>query len=101
MNRIDGGLILCECCRRELRVAPDAAHDRRFRSAKAIHGKPTPREADVLQLLVSGLPYKSIANQLGIAQETVKWHAKMLFNKLGAMNRNHLVRRAQEMGILT
>jgi DNA-binding NarL/FixJ family response regulator len=47
------------------------------------------REGEVLAKLISGLDNKSIADQLCIAEETVKSHMKAIFRKLGARDRAH------------
>jgi NarL family two-component system response regulator YdfI len=51
----------------------------------------TPRELEVLQLLASGLPNKSIAATLGISGHTVKFHLSAIFTKLGATSRTEAV----------
>ena len=42
----------------------------------------TPRERQVLDLIVQGLPSKRIATQLGIAENTVKVHRDRLMHKM-------------------
>ncbi len=44
--------------------------------------KLSPREQEVLQLLVSGHSYKMIADKCGIALETVRSHIKRIYEKL-------------------
>jgi DNA-binding CsgD family transcriptional regulator len=51
----------------------------------------TPREAEVLQLLASGLTNSQIGNRLYVAEGTVKTHVKSLLRKLGAANRAEAV----------
>jgi DNA-binding NarL/FixJ family response regulator len=60
----------------------------------------TPRELDVLELLVLGLPNKSIAEQLGISDQTVKFHVASICGKLGAANRTDAVHRALLHGLV-
>jgi LuxR family maltose regulon positive regulatory protein len=60
----------------------------------------TPKENEVLQLLAAGLPNKRIATELGLSSETVKWHVKKLFAKLGAGSRDHAVQRARMLGLV-
>ncbi len=61
----------------------------------------TPREVDVLELLAEGLPNRSIANRLGISDQTVKFHVASISGKLGASNRTDVVRRAVRRGLIT
>jgi DNA-binding CsgD family transcriptional regulator len=60
----------------------------------------TPREHDVLELLVKGLSNSSIAEELGISFETAKSHVRHILPKLDAHNRVHAVRRIYEYGLL-
>ncbi len=57
----------------------------------------TPRQRDVLKLLVEGLRNKEIAERLGIREVTVKLHLSKIFKKLGAANRTAAVRIVMEM----
>jgi two-component system nitrate/nitrite response regulator NarL len=52
----------------------------------------TPREIDVLRLLVRGMADKAIARELGIASITVRLHLHNAFRKMGARNRVDAVR---------
>jgi len=61
----------------------------------------TPRELDVLALVAEGLPNKAIARQLGISDQTVKFHIASITGKLGASNRTEAVRRAVRRGLVT
>ena len=61
----------------------------------------TDRQLDVLELMVSGLPNKIIANNLGIAESTVKTHMKSLFHTLKVSNRVACHNKARELGILS
>jgi len=47
----------------------------------------TPRERDVLRLVVTGLLNKQIAGELGIAEKTVKIHVSRILHKLGVADR--------------
>jgi DNA-binding CsgD family transcriptional regulator len=49
------------------------------------------REHDVLGLITSGLRNKAIANQLGISDNTVKFHVSNLLRKAAVSNRAELV----------
>jgi DNA-binding NarL/FixJ family response regulator len=61
----------------------------------------THREQEVLELLAEGLPNKAIAAQLGISDQTVKFHVASISTKLGATNRTEAVRIALRRGLLT
>ncbi len=61
----------------------------------------TPREIQVLELLVEGRSNKAIAAELGISDQTVKFHVAAIAGKLGAANRTDAVRRAIRRGIVT
>ena len=60
----------------------------------------TPREVQVLELLVEGLSNKVIAAKLGISDQTVKFHAAAICGKLGAANRTDAVRKAIRQGLV-
>jgi DNA-binding CsgD family transcriptional regulator len=51
----------------------------------------SPRERDVLHLLVTGVRNQEIARALGISQNTVKFHVSNLLRKAGARTRAELV----------
>ncbi|MGE4480902.1 response regulator FixJ [Acidocella sp.] len=54
----------------------------------------TPREREVLERLVDGLPNKSIAHELKISARTVEVHRANLMSKMGAHSLSELVRMA-------
>jgi DNA-binding NarL/FixJ family response regulator len=60
----------------------------------------TPREADVLRLLVRGQCNKSIAKQLDIAVGTVKAHVKAIMAKLDASSRTQAASVAAQRGLI-
>jgi FixJ family two-component response regulator len=59
----------------------------------------TPREREVLPLVVSGLPNKQIAGEIGTSETTVKVHRGQLMRKMGADSLPELVRMAERIGI--
>jgi DNA-binding NarL/FixJ family response regulator len=59
----------------------------------------TERQLDVLRLIAQGLANKQIAQRLRIANETVKQHAKAVFNSLGIASRSQAARAAEQRGI--
>ena len=54
-------------------------------------GSITPREMEVLGLLVQGLQNKEIADRLGITERTVKFHVGSILGRLNAGNRTEAV----------
>jgi DNA-binding NarL/FixJ family response regulator len=59
----------------------------------------TPRQLDVLRLLLKGEPNKLIARQLGLTEGTVKIHIAAILRALQARNRTEAVIRARELGL--
>lgn len=51
----------------------------------------TPRQLQVLQMIVKGMRNKEIANDLGISEATVKEHVSRVFDILGVRNRSDAV----------
>ena len=60
----------------------------------------TPRELDVLLLLAQGLQNKEIADNLSIAERTVKFHVGSILSKMGAGNRTEAVTIAVQRGLV-
>lgn len=58
------------------------------------------RELDVLRLIAAGHPNRVIAQQLFVAEATVKKHINNLYSKLGAESRTQAVARARELKLL-
>lgn len=59
----------------------------------------TPREREVMEQLVIGLPNKLIAHTLGMSPRTVEIHRSRVMQKTGAESLSHLVRMAIRAGI--
>jgi two-component system NarL family response regulator len=60
----------------------------------------TPRETDVLKLIVAGMSNKEIGNNLSISEATVKTHINSLFGKLGVADRTQAATTALQRGIV-
>ena len=58
----------------------------------------TPRETEVMLLMVEGLPNKLIAHELGMSPRTVEIHRGRVMQKTGARSLAHLVRMAIRAG---
>jgi FixJ family two-component response regulator len=59
----------------------------------------TPRESEVLQLVVSGLLNKQIAAEIGISEITVKIHRGNAMRKMEVKSLAELVRAAERLGL--
>lgn len=60
----------------------------------------TPREMDVLRLLVEGHSNKEIARSLHLVEETVKFHVRHILDKLGVQSRTQAVLAAIRLRII-
>jgi FixJ family two-component response regulator len=62
----------------------------------------TPREFEVMELVVTGLLNKQIASELGTAEKTIKVHRGRVMKKLGIASVPELVRLVEtaEIGLL-
>ncbi len=60
----------------------------------------TDRELDVLRLMAEGLKYKEIGARLFISLNTVRYHVKALYGKLGVNNRTQAIAKSKELRIL-
>jgi FixJ family two-component response regulator len=59
----------------------------------------TPRERQVMGLVITGLLNKQIAAELGTSEITIKVHRARLMQKMGAGSLPELVRMAEKLGI--
>ena len=78
---------------REQRAKNDELYDR--------YDSLTPREREVMTLVVAGLLNKQIAGELGTSETTVKNHRHQLMEKMGADSVAELVKMAYKLGIVT
>ncbi len=60
----------------------------------------TPREREILPLIVEGHTSREIAERLGISPRTVEQHRANLLRKLGLPNTASLIRYAMRRGLL-
>lgn len=60
----------------------------------------TPREVEVLNCLAKGASYTETAAQLFVSVNTLKTHAKSIYNKLGVGNRTQAINKAKELSLL-
>jgi DNA-binding NarL/FixJ family response regulator len=61
----------------------------------------SPREVEVLRLIVDGLTNRAIASELFISERTVHRHVTNILDKLGASSRTQAAARAISRGIVT
>jgi non-specific serine/threonine protein kinase len=61
----------------------------------------SPREQEVLHLVAQGFPNKQIAQELIVAESTVRYHLTSVFNKLGVDTRTHAVAVAAQRGLIS
>jgi len=61
----------------------------------------TPRQSQILERLGRGLSNKQVASELNIAEITVKKHVTALFHVFNVQNRNHLIIKAKNTGLLS
>jgi DNA-binding NarL/FixJ family response regulator len=79
-------------------LSTDAGMSEGRPSTSGVFGALTPRERDVLSLLVEGLPNKEIAQRLNVEIVTVALHLRSIYRKLGVENRTQAARRALKEG---
>ena len=78
----------------------DAAHLRQQPMPESLVEMLTPREQEILQLMVNGLSNREIADQLVISISTVKNTQSHLYRKLRVKNRVQAVARGRELELL-
>jgi FixJ family two-component response regulator len=80
-----------DCLRRE--------HEDKVRDVRDRYNALSKREQDVMILVAAGLMNRQVAEELGIAEVTVKVHRHKLMKKLGARTFADLVRMASILGL--
>ena len=71
----------------------------RLEAARTPNADLTPREREVLNLIVKGLSNKRIAEALGISEGTVKWHVNIILERLGVEDRTQAAVTAIQRGL--
>ncbi len=77
----------------------EALHEILRRSNKATLEKLTPREKEIIRLLVKGYSNNRIAQELYISHHTVESHRKNIRIKLNVKNTSELISLAKDLGI--
>jgi LuxR family maltose regulon positive regulatory protein len=62
--------------------------------------QPTKRELEILTLVATGSSNTEIADQLYVSNNTVKYHLKNLYGKLGVNNRVKLITKARRLDLV-
>ena len=83
---------------RGLRYLPHVALDRLAERMPAV--ELTPREVEVLGCITKGQSNKEIAEELGIAEKTVRIHVSSLLDKMGARDRTQATIYALQRGLV-
>lgn len=97
-NTSAGFLAAVRAAHRGEKVLPP---DMATRLRERLHSKElTPRELEVLRLLVTGMSNKEISSKLAIGEESVKTHLSGVFLKLGAADRTQAAIEAVRQGIV-
>jgi FixJ family two-component response regulator len=73
--------------------------DSEMRTLRACHESLTPREREVMALVVSGLLNKQVGGELGISEITVKAHRGQVMRKMKADSLPDLVTMAARLGL--
>src|SRR5262249_38485674 len=92
--------VLLEAIYRALHQAQQAWHD--HIEQHTLHERLetlTPREREVLTLVVAGMMNKQVADALGMSEKTVKVHRARVMQKMQAISLADLVRMADKVGI--
>jgi DNA-binding NarL/FixJ family response regulator len=96
---LDGGVYLPPPLLAPRAAAGDNEAEAAPATADALTGL-TPRQRDVLRLLIEGKTNKLICRELELAESTVKTHLASIFRRLGATSRTQAVVAAARMGLL-
>jgi PAS domain S-box-containing protein len=85
-----------------IRIALERHHNRREQAQQVANLRQrfeslTPREREVISMVVSGLPNKRISDQLGTSENTVKVHRGRAMKKMQAQSLPDLVRMMDEL----
>lgn len=91
---------LLHCVERALERSVDQRrHAAEQNEARRLLDTLTPREFEVMQLVITGMLNKQVGLELGMAEKTVKVHRGRVTQKLGVSSVAELVRLAQKAGV--
>lgn len=81
-------------------IGPTVVSDRMRPTGPTDLDAVTKREREIIALVGQGLSNKTIADRLGISAVTVRHHLTSIFDKLGVANRQKLLIRAHQYGLV-
>lgn len=94
------GSDLLHCVEKALeRSAEQRRRSEEKKKARALLDLLTPREFEVMQLVITGMLNKQIAGELGTAEKTVKVHRGRVMQKLGVQSVPQLVQLVQKAAV--
>ena len=95
---LDGGVCLTPTLPAPRPAAGDAEPEAETTAAGGLTDL-TPRQREVLRLLIEGKTNKLICRELALSESTVKTHLASIFRRLGATSRTQAVVAAARMGL--
>jgi FixJ family two-component response regulator len=91
---------LLNCVERALeRSVAQRDHAAERKEARKLLDLLTPREFEVMQMLLTGMLNKQVGSELGMAEKTVKLHRGRIMHKVGVVSVAELVRIAASAGM--
>jgi FixJ family two-component response regulator len=91
---------LLKCVERALgRSVDQRLHATEKNDARGLLDRLTPREFEVMELVITGMLNKQVGGELGMAEKTVKVHRGRVMQKMGVSSVAELVRLAEKAGV--
>jgi LuxR family maltose regulon positive regulatory protein len=82
------------------RVFIDEAFDEKPVTSSGLIEQLTERELEVLRLMTEGLTYAQMAERLVVSVNTIRYHVKGMYGKLGVEKQVQAVERGRELGLI-
>jgi len=95
---VDDALLLAAINRCLARIFDDMSREQSLEEMRNRFGRLTPREIEVMDLVVEGFTSQAIALKLGISQRTVESYRVQIMDKMQAQSVAVLVRQAVKLG---
>lgn len=70
-------------------------------SERSVPVELTARESQILRMLATGVSNEAISKHAHISPNTVKYHLKNIYSKLGACSRLQAIQQARRIGVTT